>query len=115
MGTPVRLKILLLFLRICFLNLSFPFTANRRFETVSDPSVALAAHLGVYITPKSLTAFAGHPSWYSNGMSQPAVFVVDKKGRVVFKWVRNPFFRLEILLQRPNWRFYCSRLSSLLR
>jgi peroxiredoxin len=60
------------------------------FDTVSDPSLALANRFTIAITPKAQTPLAGVESEYPNGMSQAGVVVVDQTGKVLLRWAINP-------------------------
>lgn len=60
------------------------------FHTVIDTTNELAKYLKVNITPKKDTYFKDHPSWYPNGLAQPALIVVDQQGRRLFHWAIVP-------------------------
>eukprot|EP00029_Vermamoeba_vermiformis_P010728 TRINITY_DN570_c1_g1_i2.p1 TRINITY_DN570_c1_g1~~TRINITY_DN570_c1_g1_i2.p1 ORF type:complete len:216 (+),score=56.07 TRINITY_DN570_c1_g1_i2:403-1050(+) len=63
---------------------------NLDFQTVVDTSNELAKYLKVNITPKKETYFTEHPTWYPNGLAQPALIVVDQQGRTLYHWAIVP-------------------------
>jgi len=57
------------------------------FEFLSDPLAELATALGVPLSTKHPMAKVRK---YTNGFTQPAVFILEPAGNILFSWVQNP-------------------------